>query len=121
MWTYKQSTGQLFQNGQLEAIGYSGHGEGRNNPSAQTIPFVGPIPCGVWEISGPPRDTPTHGPYVLTLTSMAGVDTFGRSGFLIHGDSIPAPGTASEGCIVLPRPIRESIWLSGDRALEVIA
>lgn len=40
--------------------------------------------------------------------------------FRIHGDSIRAPGTASHGCIILPRAIRDRIWASGDRALQVV-
>jgi hypothetical protein len=46
---------------------------------------------------------------------------FGRSGFLMHGDNIRLPGTASEGCIILPRDLREAIWNSADHTLEVIA
>ena len=30
-------------------------------------------------------------------------EMFGRSEFLIHGDSLEHPGAASEGCIILPR------------------
>jgi hypothetical protein len=45
---------------------------------------------------------------------------FGRSGFLIHGDSIIRPGTASRGCIILAREIREQIAASGDADLEVV-
>ncbi|HYE46677.1 MAG TPA: hypothetical protein VEA44_12995, partial [Caulobacter sp.] len=44
----------------------------------------------------------------------------GRSAFRIHGDSVRAPGTASKGCIILPRAVREAIWRSGDRDLEVV-
>ena len=62
-----------------------------------------------------------HGPYVLTLTPAPTTNTFGRSGFLMHGDSIIAPGTASKGCIIMPHDAREQVWNSGDRDLEVVA
>ena len=39
----------------------------------------------------------------------------------MHGDSIEHPGAASEGCIIVARPIREQVWESGDRKLQVIA
>lgn len=101
------------------ALGYSGHGEGKNNPALQETPNVGPIPYGLWRIVGPPFDTPTHGPFVMRLEPCEGTQTFGRDGFLIHGDSKIAAGTASHGCIVLPRATRERIWDSGDHLLTV--
>jgi hypothetical protein len=39
----------------------------------------------------------------------------------MHGDSKEHPGCASQGCIILPRPVREQVWHSGDRELEVRA
>lgn len=118
-WRYEQVTGRLLYNGDLVAIGYSGAGEGKNNPAMEDVHNVGPTPKGKYEI-GPPVDTTTHGPYVLRLTACAGNDMCGRSGFLIHGDSVSKPGTASQGCIIMPRAVREKIWNSGDHSLEVI-
>jgi hypothetical protein len=46
---------------------------------------------------------------------------FGRSGFLMHGDSVKLPDTASHGCIIMARATRERVWLSGHRLLEVVA
>ena len=66
-------------------------------------------------------ETRDHGPCVLRLEPSAQTDTRGRSGFLIHGDSKTQPGTASHGCIILPRVVREQVWQSGDRDLEVLA
>jgi Protein of unknown function (DUF2778) len=120
MWTYAQSTGALLQNGTQVATGYSGHDDGKNNPSMQAIRDVGPIPQGDWTIVGPPVNTPDHGPYVLRLEPANGTNTFGRSGFLMHGDSIEAPGCASLGCVIMPRNIREQVWASGDTDLEVV-
>lgn len=120
MWTYAQASGQLLQDGQLVGTGYSGHDNGKNNPSMQAVPDVGPIPQGGWSIAGPPVNTAEHGPYVLTLQPAPGTNTFGRSGFLMHGDSIEAPGCASRGCVIMPRAVREQVWTSGDTDLEVV-
>lgn len=120
-WTYSQKTGDLEQDGTHVATGYSGAGEGKNNPSLQNVRNAGPIPQGDWTITGPPVNTEDHGPYVLRLNPAAGTETFGRSGFLIHGDSKEHPGGASEGCVILPRPVREQVWTSGDRDLKVVA
>lgn len=119
MWKWDQSAGKLYRDGQLVSTGYSGLGRGKNNPVMQAAVGVGPIPRGLWTI-GAPYDSPNTGPYTLGLAPKAGTDTRGRSAFRIHGDSIAHPGQASHGCIILPRPIRERIWRSGDRDLEVI-
>ena len=120
-WTYAQKTGELQQDGKQVANGYSGAGEGKNNPDMQSVRNVGPIPQGDWTITGPPANTPEHGPYVLRLTPKDQTETFGRSGFLMHGDSKSAPGAASHGCIIMPRTVREQVWNSGDRDLQVVA
>jgi hypothetical protein len=121
VWIYKQSTGELVRNGNVWRGGYSGCGEGKNNPTAENKPDVGPLPRGLYWILGPPEETEKHGPYVLRLEPNPQNDMYGRSGFLIHGDSKIHPGQASEGCIILPRPLREHIYDSGDRTLEVVA
>ncbi|HZC21755.1 MAG TPA: tlde1 domain-containing protein [Candidatus Binatia bacterium] len=120
-WSYAQRSGELQHDGKPVATGYSGAGAGKNNPALQNVPNVGPIPQGDWTIAGPPLDTADHGPYVLKLNPEDGTETFGRSGFLMHGDSREHPGNASHGCVVLPRAVREQVWNSGDRALEVRA
>jgi hypothetical protein len=117
-WRYAQATGWLAHDGENVAEGYSGAGEGKNNPAQQDVHNIGPIPVGQYTI-GEPSDTKTHGPYVLHLTPDPANEMFGRSGFLIHGDSVVHPGTASEGCIIMPRTVREKIWVSADRDLVV--
>lgn len=124
-WTYEQLGGDIlrvFKDGGegLVGIGYSGHGYGKNNPSMQDVKGVGPIPCGRYIISEP-FDSPKHGPYCLRLTPMEGTNTFGRDGFLIHGDSIIHPGMASEGCIVALRSVRELIAKDFDNILNVVS
>jgi Protein of unknown function (DUF2778) len=119
MWIYRQSTGALEQDGCAVGKGYAGTPEGRNNPELQTVSNVGPLPAGKYSI-GKPCDTVDHGPFVLRLTPDNSNRMFGRAGFLIHGDSKKAPGTASHGCIILPRGVREKIALSGDCILTVV-
>lgn len=122
-YVYEQSTGKLFSpQGQLLAEGYSGKGIAKNDPGEQDIPNNGPIPQGYYTI-GKPQDTMAHGPQVLPLTPNASNEMYGRSGFLIHGDSVKDPGTASEGCIIMPRSARDAIaaYLHADDVLQVVA
>ena len=120
MWTYAQATGILSQDGQGIGTGYSGFEQGKNNPALQQVSDVGPIPCGPYTV-GPQFTHPTKGPLVMTLTPAPGCNEFGRSGFLIHGDSIAHPGEASEGCIIMGHDIRLKISTSGDNQLTVIS
>jgi len=121
MWTYVQKTGELLQDGSHVENGYSGLDQGKNNPSLQAVHDLGPIPTGDWTITGPPFNSPDHGPFVLHLVPANGTNTFGRAGFLMHGDSSEHPGEASKGCIIMPRTIREKVWASGDTELTVVA
>jgi hypothetical protein len=119
-WTYEQVTGRLLTPmGGLMATGYSGAGSGKNNPTEENVQNVGPIPEGWYDIESP-ENSPTHGPYALRLLPDVGNRMFGRSAFLIHGDSIERSGSASEGCIIMPRFAREAIWNGGDHRLQVV-
>lgn len=122
MWIYAQKSGHLFRDGSLVATGYSGSMHGKNCPELEGIRSVGPIPRGKWLIAGPPVTSPRTGPITLTLIPQFGTELFGRDGssFRMHGDSIAEPGTASEGCIVMPPTTRQAVWDSGDRQLLVI-
>lgn len=129
MWLWIQKTGELLHNGVHVCFGYSGKddgdgipepGEGKNDPTKQQERSTGPIPCGLWSIF-PPYFSETKGPYVMRLMAHRDTVTFGRSGFLIHGDSKSNPGSASLGCIVLPPRIRQRIWESGDHTLLVLS
>lgn len=119
-WKWDQSAGELTRNGRFVARGYSGAGIGRNNPDLEAKVATGPIPAGRWRIGGPPYASRNVGPYALHLEPV-GHGAHGRSAFKIHGDSARRPGKASKGCIILPRNVRELIWASGDRDLEVTA
>jgi hypothetical protein len=79
----------------------------------------GPIPVGGYTI-GDPVDGPPLGPVRMRLDPDAGNDMFGRSGFLIHADNSDHDYTASEGCIILPRSVRDRIVNSGDDRLHVV-
>lgn len=121
MWTYSQSSGWLTSPAGVSiAQGYSGSGADKNQPEDQEIKDMGPIPEGRYTI-GEPEDTDDHGPYVLRLYPSQLNRMFGRDGFLMHGDSIHEPGTASHGCIVMPHDARVEVWESGDRNLQVIS
>lgn len=120
MWTYHQLSGLLEHNGQEVDFGWCGCQDGINIPGMQAIPNVGPIPRGNYTIIGPPQDTTTHGPFVLKISAKPGTNTFGRSGFLIHGASSSSPATSSEGCLIFPRATRQKIWESNDFDLQVV-
>jgi hypothetical protein len=119
MWQWDQSKGELTRDSVFVSLGYAGKGRGKNSPSMQAAKAIGPIPQGMWKI-GDVYNSKNTGPYTIILTPMNGTQTFGRSAFRIHGDSIKAPGTASKGCVILPRVIRERIIKSGDTFLKVI-
>ncbi|MEM5437616.1 tlde1 domain-containing protein [Paraburkholderia diazotrophica] len=118
-WTYSQSTGRLTRNGVTAGTGYSGHGAGRNNANMQRTGGIGPIPQGTYTIGAPFHHNHAGG-YTMRLTPQHGTNTFGRSGFMMHGDSTRQPGQASEGCIVQNHSVRHQVWASGDRTLQVV-
>jgi hypothetical protein len=119
MWTYSQSTGKLLHDGALVGIGYSGHDSSLNCPDAEALYGLGPIPRGEWTIGSFFDDPGGKGPIVAHLTPVAGTETFGRSGFMIHGDNGSANHSASHGCIILSRPYRIAIRDSGDKSIIV--
>ena len=121
MWIYKQTTGELFNaQHQMVARGYAGKGVHKNKHESQHIVGEGPLPVGRYKINAP-RTSQKTGPYAMDLSPAKENTMFGRSAFQMHGDSIKAPGTASSGCIIMPRNIRELVWNSGDREIEVVA
>ncbi len=119
-WTYQITTGALTTpQGKLRGTGYAGHDKGLNNPAMEDVENTGPIPDGVWTI-GPAFQHETCGPIAMRLTPQPGTDPQGRDGFLIHGDNSAANHTASHGCIILGRDIRQEIAASADRVLVVV-
>ena len=119
-WTWDQSAGTMSRDGTIVSRGYAGNGRGKNNPDMQAAKNVGPIPRGTWTIVSK-GDSKNTGPFTIVLEPKPGTKTEGRGDFRIHGDSVKHPGTASHGCIILPRADRVKIWGSGDRDLLVVA
>lgn len=119
MFIFQIFQGLVIKDTKLFAHAYSGREDGKNNPAMVQVRNVGPIPPGLYAIEGPPFDSATHGPFCMRLRPKDGTNTFGRDGFMVHGDSIKRPGDASHGCIVMARWAREALWASGDRTLRV--
>ena len=119
MWVYSQSSGNLWSDdGSIFASGYSGYGDGKNNPAQEAVKSVGPIPRGEWVVSGV-YDSKKIGPLAIKLEP-SGHNAKGRTYFRIHGDSAAHPGQASKGCIVLSRKVRQALIDTGDKILKVI-
>jgi hypothetical protein len=116
-WEYNQKTGELRHNGKKVAKGYSGAGEGRNNPGKEGVENVGPIPAGEYKIGAGHHHTKL-GPQVMNLDPV-GHDALGRTAFRIHGDNIGHD--ASHGCIIINRGVRDQINKSPDKVLRVIS
>lgn len=122
-FSYFQSTGILSRNGIPVSKGYSGRGEGVNNPGMQNVPMVGPCPQGKYSI-GHAHTEPKLGPVAMRLTPDPANEMFGRAGFFIHGDNPELDHTASEGCLIFNLSTRTGISAAvnqGDNQLEVIA
>ena len=126
MWTFNTTTGELTRDGAHVTNGYSGFGNGKLNPDMENVPDIGPIPMGRYTMElitgrdGEPMDYEGKKKPVLRLDPDPTNQMFGRAGFLIHGDSVSAPGTASHGCIIENHDFRQQIVDSGDTDLQVV-
>jgi hypothetical protein len=112
MWRYSQTSGILS----LTSISgytfqcYSGYGQWKNRPEMESVADLGPIPCGIYD-QGDVELSSVHGPFAIPLFPRPANEMFGRSGFMLHGDSVEAPGCASRGCIVhSPQADREIVY-----------
>ncbi len=125
MWTFQNGTGRLYSPVQvLIETGYAGgdkglHKEGINNPAYQYTKDIGPLPVG-WYTIGTPVEGTHLGPLAIPLTPDPANDMRGRADFFVHGDHIGAPGTASDGCIIMSHATRQLINQSNDKRLHVI-
>jgi RHS repeat-associated protein len=121
---YHQATGQLTctddQTGQqvVNHTGYAGHGQGVNNPNMQCVQNTGPLPTGTYSI-GPAVNSPNTGPVSLPLMPNTGNNMCGRSAFRIHGNNNQNNQSASQGCIIMPPAVRNTINNSGGGTLTV--
>jgi len=121
MWTFEITTGKWYDpTGAYVSTGYAGAGDGKDNPADEDVSDVGPLPEGTYQM-GPWFDDPEKGPIVCHLTPLPGTNDYGRSGFMIHGDSIAHPGTASLGCAIADHPTRLAMSESPDQVLNVVA
>lgn len=124
-WNYEQSTGNLIDpSGTVVATGYAGgncgkNPEGKNNPAMQNVRGVGPLPVGTY-VLGLPVMQSHLGPFAIPLCPAADNEMCGRSDFYMHGDTTPS-GNASEGCIIMPRAIRNLVWASDDHTIIVVS
>jgi hypothetical protein len=116
-FVYAQKTGKFSLAGKELATGYSGKGDGKNNPDQEGVRNVGPIPAGNYRLSKPREYKGMKNCFDVTPE---GHNALGRTEFLIHGDSKKNPGTASEGCIILEPGIRQQIAESGITRLRVV-
>lgn len=113
MFIYEQKSGKfmldLGPKASLLGVGYSGSQAGRNDPSQEHRVGRGPITQGRYLIRerGHERFAPPAFILEPSLETAQRLRNYGRGGFWIHGDN--ATGTASTGCIVLARTIREVI------------
>ena len=127
-WIYSQSSGRLTHidaTGESSAlgVGYAGNGAGINNPAMQNIAGAGPLPQGLYAIAPQQNNTTGSGttlPGSMRLVPDPGNEMYGRSGFLIHGDNSRGNQSASEGCMVFNRNIRDQIGSSEDNILRVV-
>jgi len=120
-WEYSQSTGQLSYGGvPFGEPGYSGAGNGRNNPAMQAVQNVGPIPQGDYRM-GETGDYAWNGrshPAATPLIPASTNSMYDRDGFLIHGGP---RYDASQGCIILDDGTRVYLGRSQNRDLRVTA
>ena len=126
---YSQSKGSMCdatdeKNPRILGRGYSGHPPFVNDPCAEALKARGPIPRGKYRVSHPWNHV-RLGSVAMFLEPVDPAAMKGRSGFFIHGDNSYGNNTASHGCIILSRKIRDEIATlrsvaKGDLILEVI-
>ena len=124
-WTYCQSTGRLYDpDGHHIATGYAGGNEGKNpegvnNHSMQDQKGIGPLPVGLY-MFGEVVLQSQLGPFAIPLIPNLNNEMFGRGGFYCHGDTPAMNQSASEGCIIMPRIVRNEMYSSPDNQIQVV-
>lgn len=111
--SYEQKTGNIKIRNTLVGVGYSGNGDGLDDPDMEAMSNIGPIPRGEWRIDHWDDHHGEKGPEVAVL-SPVGHNAHGRSAFLIHGDNAAGNHSASHGCIIANRTIRDALRASGE-------
>ncbi len=118
MFRYEQSTGKMFHNDKPIGACYAGAVGYKNKTEYEGLKNKGPIPRGKWTIGYTYLKHPHLGTYAIALLPN-GHNALGRSGFMIHADSVKNPGGASEGCIVCALEVRKYIHTRKTEGLEV--
>jgi hypothetical protein len=115
-WKFVIKTGHVYDPlGNKVWTGYAGGNEGKNpegvnNPLAVTQSKIGPLPPGFYTMEEPVLQSHL-GPFAIPLTPDATNVMFGRRGFYCHGDHTNPPArSASEGCIIALRAVRNDMW-----------
>lgn len=98
-------------------FGYSGHEANLNDIHKQNLEGIGPLPSGRYIIDLVYDDV-KRGSYTCRLKPDLLNNMYGRSGFLIHGDTMAQAHAASDGCIIAPRWVRMLFAVSDE--IEVI-
>lgn len=123
-WTYRQATGELWRGEKLIATGYAGAPGYINSTASEGLRNRGPIPRGLWRMFYVYQRHARLGPVAIALKP-EGHKALGRSDFMIHADSAKRPGTASQGCIILPYAARvqmaAGVGKGGDGELVEVA
>jgi len=101
----RQGTFTDNQNGQSISA-YSGDQSHYNEAQYQQLSAQGPLPNGYYKVAS----CGSHiGPHSCALEPINGTNTYGRSGFYIHGDNAQMDHTASEGCIIVGPSMRQNV------------
>lgn len=117
-WIYSQTSGNLWNpDGQMVGTGYSGYGDGKNNPKMQHVRDVGPIPQGWYLIR---ETTTTCGPITVVLEPLDPDVMFDRNNMRMHGQTAKNMGKASKGCIIQPPLVRKPFSEAVGKMLRVV-
>lgn len=120
-WMFNISAGAISQDDTYIGDAYAGAPGYVDEPDAEGMVGKGPLPEG-WYTMCPPINKPESvGEYAIELIPDPENDMKGRSGFFCHGDNPQMNHSASDGCIVAVLPIRQRMWTSGDRRIEVVS
>ena len=101
----------------LVGYGYSGAVMALNDIHKSNIEMVGPLPAGTYVIENVYDDS-RRGNHTCVLRPHPDNKMYGRSGFLIHGDTLSESHNASDGCIITTFAVR-SMFMAQD-IIEVV-
>lgn len=119
-WTYSQKSGWMKRpDGVVIGTGYSGAQPYVNRPLAEGRENEGPIPTGNYKMLTA-YDHDNLGPCSIPLEPAPDNEMHGRDDFFIHGDTASMDQTASQGCIIMTRAVRDEINTSDVKELVVV-